>query len=270
MRLVFADLWLFKESGPAGLRRSARDQHNIAAVTLVHGGTKDNVPPETACVVSQRRRALRAGGQAPGGGRGGARSREGLGEAWHWRTSRGSRRSSAVPGPRGSSPGRRRGCGAAGRSSIRSRPGPPAGTFSLPVPGLVDSADTSGVRSKPLQEKDFRATFSLDVHCWNCPRLSPLAERVPSGSITLVATSNAPSVFPPSWARASLAAASVSPPISSVRGVIAPSNRLSKSLSPSAKIRNRPGSEPPAGGSRPFAFARERLEHRYQTSNFKP
>src|SRR5512135_1354009 len=51
MRLVFADLWLFKECGPAGPRRSARDQHNTAAVTLVHEGTKDNVLPEMACVV---------------------------------------------------------------------------------------------------------------------------------------------------------------------------------------------------------------------------
>jgi hypothetical protein len=51
MRLVFADLWLFEGSGPAGPRRSARDQHDPAAVTLVHGGTKDNFVLETTRVV---------------------------------------------------------------------------------------------------------------------------------------------------------------------------------------------------------------------------
>ena len=45
------------------------------------------------------------------------------------------------------------------------------GIFSLPVPGPVDSADTLGgqgsprSRSNPLQEKDFRATYYLGVHC---------------------------------------------------------------------------------------------------------
>jgi hypothetical protein len=45
------------------------------------------------------------------------------------------------------------------------------GTFSLPVPGPVDSADTLGgqgsqrSRSKSLQERDFRATYCLGVHC---------------------------------------------------------------------------------------------------------
>src|ERR1700694_2375239 len=59
------------------------------------------------------------------------------------------------------------------------------GTFSQTVPGPVDSADTLDgqggprSRSKPLQEKEFRATYCVSVHCWNCPRLSALAEKVP-------------------------------------------------------------------------------------------
>jgi hypothetical protein len=62
---------------------------------------------------------------------------------------------------------------------------PEIGTFSLPVPGPVNSADTLGgqggprSRSKPLQEKDFRATYCPNAHCWSCPRLSALAEKVP-------------------------------------------------------------------------------------------
>ena len=46
-----------------------------------------------------------------------------------------------------------------------------AGTFSPTVPGPVDSADTFNgqggprSRSKPLQEKEFRATYCLSVHC---------------------------------------------------------------------------------------------------------
>jgi hypothetical protein len=45
------------------------------------------------------------------------------------------------------------------------------GTFSLTVPGPVDSADTLDSqggprgRNKPLQEKEFRATYCLSVHC---------------------------------------------------------------------------------------------------------
>ena len=45
------------------------------------------------------------------------------------------------------------------------------GTFSLTVPGPVDSADTLDgqggprSRSKPLQEKEFRTTYRLSVHC---------------------------------------------------------------------------------------------------------
>src|SRR5512142_3323757 len=51
------------------------------------------------------------------------------------------------------------------------RSGASSGTFSLPVPGPVDSADTLGgqgsprSRSKSLHEKDFRVTYCLGVHC---------------------------------------------------------------------------------------------------------